>query len=74
MTPSSNFRRPALNALGQERAEKTAALFEALLAQLDEMGVGFNPRYRAMVVTRLEEACDSALKSLGADPAYWRSK
>lgn len=67
---SEHFKVHKLNDVGMSKAREIAAAFEQLVLRLDESGVQFNPRYRALVMTKLEEACFFAKKAMASDPGY----
>lgn len=64
------FRVHRLNEVGLAQADAMAKAFEALVTALDGCGMGHNVRYRALVMTKLEEAAFFAKKSMASDPHY----
>lgn len=67
---SDHFRVHKLNETGLSKARDMAQAFEDLVRTLDSLGVGYNPRYRALVLTKLEEACFFAKKAMASDPGF----
>lgn len=59
-----------LNTEGMFKARDIARAFDTLVGALTDAGVDYNPRLRAIVMTKLEEACFFAKKSMASSPAY----
>lgn len=58
-----------LNATGKVKAAKLGHVFSDLLRELErQYDLGADPRLRAIVTTKLEEACFFAKKAMASQP------
>lgn len=64
---ADEFKVHRLNEAGLDAARGVAAVFEVLLSSLDELGVPHG-RERAIVVTKLQEACFFAKRAIADNP------
>lgn len=68
MSISYEFEVHVLNDTGISKARRIAEVFSAALRALDEEGLITNGRERSLVVTKLQEACFFAKKSMAQNP------